>query len=105
MDTPPLEKKFTFRRGPAAPRGYITPTLNMSKPFLSLWMRPKFYTGGLTVQDGRLVNERIGDGMTGIGMACQVSKAKKTAEKEAMISRAIMAAEASEYSLGMKKED
>jgi hypothetical protein len=67
-------------------------------------MRPKFYTGGLTVRDGRLVNERIGDGMTGIGMACQVYKAKKYAEKEAMISRAIMAAEASEYSLGMKKE-
>lgn len=68
-------------------------------------MRPKFYTGGLTVRDGRLVNERIGDGMTGIGMACQVYKAKKQAEKEAMISRAIMAAEASEYSLGMKEKD
>lgn len=68
-------------------------------------MRPKFYTGGLTVQDGRLVNDRIGDGMTGISMACQVYKAKKTAEKEAMISRAIMSAEMSEYSLGMKKED
>jgi nucleoside recognition membrane protein YjiH len=68
-------------------------------------MRPKFYTGGLTVRDGRLVNERIGDGMTGIGMACQVYKAKKYAEKEAMISRAIMSAEMQESMLGMKEKD
>lgn len=68
-------------------------------------MRPKFYTGGLTVRDGRLVNERIGDGMTGIGMACQVYKAKKQAEKEAMISRAIMSAEMQESMLGIKEKD
>jgi hypothetical protein len=49
--------------------------------------------GGLTVQGGRLINERP-VGMTGIQQSVEFCKAKKRMEKEEMISNAILLAEA-----------
>jgi len=65
--------------------------------------------GGLSVQDGRLVNERIGNGRTIIQAACEANKMRKQAEKTAMITNAIVNAkmieDSMEYGRGMMDMD
>ena len=78
------------------------------KYILSLWM-VKNFMGGLSVRDGRLVNERIGDGRTMIQAACEAKKMRKQAEKTAMITNAIVNAkmieDSMEYGRGMMDMD
>jgi hypothetical protein len=67
------------------------------------------FMGGLSVQDGRLVNERIGNGRTIIQAACEANKMRKQAEKTAMITNAIVNAkmieDSMEYGRGMMDMD
>jgi hypothetical protein len=69
----------------------------------------KNFMGGLSVRDGRLVNERIGDGRTLIQAACEAKKMRKQAEKTAMITNAIVNAkmieDSMEYGRGMMDMD
>jgi hypothetical protein len=69
----------------------------------------KNFMGGLSVRDGRLVNERIGNGRTIIQAACEANKMRKQAEKTAMISNAIVNAKmienSMEYGRGMMDMD
>jgi hypothetical protein len=69
----------------------------------------KNFMGGLSVRDGRLVNERIGNGRTMIQAACEAKKMRKQAEKTAMITNAIVNAKmienSMEYGRGMMDMD
>lgn len=69
----------------------------------------KNYMGGLNVRDGRLVNERIGDGRTLIQAACEANKLRKQAEKTAMMTNAMVNAkmieDSMEYGRGMMDKD
>lgn len=75
---------------------------------LPLCMVNKFM-GGLSVRDGRLVNERIGNGRTMIQAACEANKMRKQSEKTAMITNAIVNAkmieDSMEYGRGMMDND
>jgi hypothetical protein len=50
----------------------------------SIYQGAKF--SGLTVRNGRLINERP-DGQTGIAQAAQIRKSMKTAEKVSIVAR------------------
>lgn len=57
----------------------------------SIYQSAKF--SGLTVRNGRLINERP-DGQTGIAQAAQVRKSMKTAEKVSIVARGTAMGEA-----------
>lgn len=60
--------------------------------------------GGLTVKNGRLVNDRP-NGMTGISEAAMLKKAVKREKKVSMIADGIMRAEMRENLMGYKNMD
>ena len=60
--------------------------------------------GGLTVKNGRLVNDRP-NGVTGIEEASMVRKAMKREKKVSMIADGIMRAEMRENLMGYKDMD
>ena len=60
--------------------------------------------GGLTVKNGRLVNDRP-NGMTGISEAAMLKKAVKREKKVSMIADGIIRAEMRENLMGYKNMD
>jgi hypothetical protein len=60
--------------------------------------------GGLTVKNGRLVNDRP-NGMTGISEAAMLKKAVKREKKVSMIADGIIRAEMRENLMGYKDMD
>jgi len=60
--------------------------------------------GGLTVKNGRLVNDRP-NGMTGISEAAMLKKAVKREKKVSMIADGIMRAEMRDNLMGYKDMD
>jgi hypothetical protein len=60
--------------------------------------------GGLTVKNGRLVNDRP-NGMTGISEAAMLKKAVKREKKVSMIADGIIRAEIRENLMGYKNMD
>lgn len=98
-------KKNRFpHAGPTRARWYNPNTTDV----LSLRM-VKNYMGGLSVRDGRLVNERIGDGRTLIQAACEANKMRKQSEKTSMMTNAMVNAKmiegSMEYGRGMMDMD
>ncbi len=103
-----IEKKITFQIQKFFKFFVVTPTLRVSRLSLSLRML-KNYMGGLSVRDGRLVNERIGDGRTLIQAACEANKMRKQSEKTSMMTNAMVNAkmieDSMEYGRGMMDKD
>jgi len=99
---PPIAKVVSIPR-PAAQNGYIAPTLLSSKllkPFRifvkTTNMENSIYNtkySGLTVRNGRLINERVGNAMAGITRAAMERKSMKEQRKIGMMEEAYVRAE------------
>ena len=99
---PPIAKVVSIPR-PAAQNGYIAPTLlpsKLLKPFRifvkTTNMENSIYNtkySGLTVRNGRLINEQLGTGMAGITRAAMERKSMKEQRKIGMMEEAYVRAE------------
>jgi hypothetical protein len=100
---PPPIQKVTSDPGPAAQNGYIASELLSSKllkPFRifvkTITMNNSIYNtkySGLTVRNGRLINEQVGNAMAGVTRAAMERKAMKQERKIGMMEEAYVRAE------------
>jgi len=100
---PPPSAKVVSIPGPAAQNRYIAPALlpsKLLKPFCIFVktnnMNNSIYNtkySGLTVRNGRLINEQVGTGMAGVTRAAMERKAMKDQKKIGMMEEAYVRAE------------